>query len=99
MKPNELFEKTIKAAKVIIETVPMQDDKNNYDMHDMRWVLKDPFFVMGMLDTVNKCVEEMGEQGIEEGVRIFAANAFSSRNKHYVINNAKERIKLLEGGM
>lgn len=94
---NEQFCKIIDAAKVILSTVPMTDSQDRYKMHDMSWILHDPLFTVQLLFTVYHYQKNMGDAGIEEGIRIFSANAFSRANKTTTIQRATERIdKLLE---
>ena len=93
---DQLFQKVIRMAKTLMSTVPMIDDRDAYDMHDLRWVLKDPIFTIQMLATVgNMCRDTKSDSQVEEILRIFLANKFSRQSCHVTIREAKERINIL----
>lgn len=71
----------------LLTTVPSRDGEE-WKMVDLRWVLADPTFTVGLLTFIN-----LDQKNWRERAMLYIANMFSSRNFVTTVNRAEVHIQ------
>lgn len=90
-------EEILNRASEFLLTVPLINERDEYEMHDMRWVLASPSFFVPLLKYVTN--KDMHSQYTEEEkIQFYLANMFSKKNKDTTISNAREWLRRVLDG-
>ena len=76
-------------ASRLLETVPYCNEKQEYSLVDMRWILADPGFTTALLFFV----EDKEDSEVEEKLMIYLANVLSRKDFDWTVRVAEGHIR------